>query len=95
MKTANICGGNKHQVDSDRSAVCRIVYCIENRERSTCQTRDAGHGAGLQQSRPGHKQQGVNLTLITHTYADTAQPASTVYTHIYTVQKKHTNTHSG
>lgn len=51
---------------------------VENRKTFTCQTKDARHSGGLKQNQPGHRQQGVNLTLITHTHADTAQLTWTV-----------------
>lgn len=40
-----------------------------------CQTRDAGHRRGLEQNQAGHRQQGVNLTLITDTNISSANPA--------------------
>lgn len=49
----------------------------------------------LEQSQPGHRQQEVNLTLITHTHIQTHRSStSTVYTHSYTVSM-YRNTHTG
>lgn len=66
------------------------VFATLRIKKSTCQTRDAGHSGGLEQSQPGHTQQGVNLTLIAHTYADTAH-----IQHIHTfIQSECTETSS-
>lgn len=63
-----------------------------------CQARDAGHSGGLKHNQPGHRQQGVNLTLIIHTNVSSANMyrASALCKHIYTGRmhrKKETNTH--